>query len=121
MEVEFVDLRDLSNFEKSTNAFLVALEAVEPALERLEKAKCPGTGHVGFVLGEVAEKLQHLAEALEDVRLADGEQAVWDYRFYMVRLGLSLAGAAEELAGLDGQGEGVKRIEPMRRYAESVA
>src|SRR5436309_2038867 len=119
MAVDIVDLRDLSNLEKSTVAYLAALEAAEPALERLEAAKCPGAGHVGYCLGEVAERLQHLAEALEDVRLSDGEQAVWDFRFYKVRLGLSVEGAAREL--LDSGAEGLNRIEPMRRYAATVA
>jgi hypothetical protein len=118
---DLTDLRELYNFEKSTKAFLAAMEAAEPALQRLEQARCPGIGYLSNVLGEAAEKLEHLAESLEDIRLSDGSQAAWDYRFYMVRLALSLPDAAAELAGMDAAGDGVKRIEPMRRYAESIA
>ncbi len=116
-QVDLADVRRLGELEKGARAFLEALAASEPAMERLEAAGYPGATYASDPWGTVVESVQHLAEGLEDLRLADGDWAAADYRLLVVRMGLGLDKAAIELIGWDK----LPRVEPLRRYAESVA
>lgn len=116
MGPELVDLRDLANLEKSARAFVQALEAAEPAFDRLQAAKYPGIAYV-LAWGETKESLETLIEGLEDLRVADGDQAAADYLFHVKRCKQSVKEAAVDLI----ENDDIARVEPMRRYAATVA
>ena len=77
---DLVDVATLATLEKSARTFLEALEAAHPAFDRLEAAKYAGTDRIGYLWGEVDEWLPKLAESLEDMRIASGDEITWGFR-----------------------------------------
>lgn len=114
--VDLADVRALAVLERQAKAFMEAMQAAEPAHERLYEAKYPG--HI-IDWDETAEALGNLIAGLEDLRLADGNQGAADYLFFVKRSGLSLDEAAKTL--IDSSHDGLSKVEPMRLYAASLA
>jgi hypothetical protein len=115
MASNIVDVKTLANLETAARAFHAALKSAAPANERLEAAGYPGADALDF--GTLDEALNASIEALEDLRLADGDQGIWDYRFQVIRLGHTL----NEASAYFYKENEPERVEPMRRYAQSLA
>ena len=80
MTFDPADVVALSELEKAARTFQTALETAAPAFDRLEVAKYAGTDRVGYLWSEVDEWLGHLAESLEDMRIASGDEITWGFR-----------------------------------------
>lgn len=112
-----VDVATLATLEKSARTFMAALQAAGPAYDRLHAAPYSGIQHI-LGWGETEESLTLLIEGLEDLRLANGDPGAADYFFFVKRQGATLREAAKDLIDCF---DDISRVEPMRRYAESVA
>lgn len=74
------DVEAVVSLEAPVRALLEALKAAGPAYDRLEAAKYAGAARIGYLWGEVDEWLTHMAESLEDMRIAGGDEITWGFR-----------------------------------------
>ncbi len=113
-----VDPKDVATalaLEAEIRAFQAAVDAAQPALKRLEEAGYAGAESLSFELGEL--DTESALEVFEDFRIADGDHGAYDYRFRVIRLEQTLNEACAYFYKEDEP----DRVEPMRRYAESIA
>ena len=115
---DLADVKALADLEKAARTLRALLEKAGPAYERLQAVEYPGVEHI-CCWGSTREELGLLIEELEDCRLAGENRGAADYLFFFKRCqAKSMEDAAKEL--LDSRDD-ISRVEPMRRYAESMA
>jgi hypothetical protein len=121
------DVATVLALEEPTKALLKAIKAAKPAIKRLSTANFPGAGWVSDNLDDCGPGGQlatpgKLAGAVKMFRESAGDQAAFDYLFYVADMGTDLTGAA--LAVLDEGGDddtAMRRVEALRQYAATIA
>ncbi len=126
MSIKNADVATVLALEKPTEELLKAIKAAKPAIKRLCEADYPGAGWVSDNLddceptGQLATPSK-LAGAVKMFRESAGDQAAFDYLFYVEDMGTNLIGAA--VAVLDEGGDddaAMRRVEALRQYAATV-
>ena len=122
------DVAMVRSLEGLTRDLLKAVKTARPALVRLEKAGYAGAEWVGqqaIVEGcdpQGGGSLPMILEALEMFRESNGEEAAWDYAFYVDCLDQGLREAAKSILDNDSNDDrNIKRVEAMRKYAATIA
>ena len=122
------DVAMVRSLEGLTRDLLKAIEAAKPALERLEAAGYAGADWVRQQAvsdgtdPQTAGSLANILGALEMFRESNGEEAAWDYFFYVDFLANGLGEAAKAILDNDSQDDkNIKRVEAMRQFAATIA
>jgi hypothetical protein len=117
------DVATVLALEEPAKALVEAINAARPAIDRLEKAKYAGAEWVSEQSGMDLDQgtLASLVEALRWLRESAGNEAAWDYRFFVESMNQTVVEGAKTILDQDDDEANLRRVEGLRQYAATVA
>lgn len=119
------DVATVLALQEPAEALLKAIEAAEPAIERLAKAKYAGIEDVETQLDTINtgndDAIGALLAVLGAFRAAQGNSGAFDYLYFVGELGATVGATARDILDMDDDDEHLQRVEALRQYAATAA